>query len=126
MRGAIVLGLVVLAAAGCQGFPAAASIVAYDQAPATSNSVEIERVATPTPAWIVIYASRDGAAGEILGSAHVPAGTSVGVRVDLGGLSDVLVVKLQADGPQPGPPILVDGKEVATRFTVSRTFRPHM
>jgi hypothetical protein len=126
VKRAFVLGFVVLAVVGCQGLPATPSIVAYDQAPATSNSVEIDRVSTAAAAWIVVYASRDGAAGEVLGSAHVAAGTSVGVRVNLGGLSDVLIVKLQADGPQPGAPLLVDGREVATRFTVSRTFRLHM
>jgi hypothetical protein len=138
--GAVALGVVILIA-GCQSAPttpAGISILVYDQQIVFSGGYfQINRVFTDGPSWIVIYASENGAPGEIIGSTYINAGLwrDVRVYVDFKKQTSVLYAKLHTDAgklktfeyPGPDEPIVVDGNEVMTQFrNLSLDIQKHM
>jgi hypothetical protein len=115
---------VFLALAACQGIPAVPSITAYDQKYRYINSIEVNRVTSDGPGWVVVYAAENGAPGEVIGYAPVPGGTTSAVRVniDASRATKVLYVKLHEDKGAPGvfefsgpdAPVVLNGSDVMT------------
>lgn len=111
-----------------------ALIETADQAGAT-NQITIDRVISPTPAWVVVHQNDDGMPGKRIGFTHVEAGESVGTVVKLASgatLTDSVLVAVHADRGvvgqlefdmehkvgSPDQPFFVAGKEVATKIAI--------
>jgi hypothetical protein len=125
-----------LALAGCQSVPSGPSLIAYNQYMRYTGAINISRVFSNGPGWIVVYDSERGAPGRILGTARVPGGVRYDMRVfiEAGRATDTLFVKLHADRgtegvfecPGPDEPVVVDGSEVMTSFRFYQTLRKMM
>jgi hypothetical protein len=130
-----VIGFLV-AMVGCQSLPASPYIVAFDQRYHLNNYIDVNKVTSDGPGWVVIYSSNaDGAPGEAIGSTPVPNGTTWGVRVwvEAGRATKVLFARLQADrgassGGElagPGDPVTVNGAEVVSKFIWDKESHGH-
>jgi hypothetical protein len=118
------------------GVPTAAGTAAIDVAdqPGASGTLLIDRALAPTDAWIVVHLDDDGAPGARVGLAHIPAGETTDLTVDLEPLplTDSLFVAIHADRSETGvfefdmmqpitsadQPFFIDGEEVATAVRV--------
>jgi len=104
--------------------------------PVTGGQLTVDRVLAPDDSWVVVHLDMDGKPGTRVGVAHVAAGTSTDVVVELDPavpLTDKLIVALHADRgtrgkfefdmkqfeSSPDKPYFVDGKELAKEIPVS-------
>ncbi len=111
-----------------------ASLTLSDQ-PGASDSIVVDKVSAPEPAWIVVHLDNDGMPGKRVGYLSIPAGTSSDVVVKLSQdvkLTDSLLVAVHADRGDrgvldfdmtdlvgsPDQPFFVDGKELAGAIRV--------
>jgi hypothetical protein len=112
---------------GCQSLAASPYIMAFDQKYRLDNYIEVNKVTSNGPGWVVIYSSNaNGEPGEAIGSAPVPSGTTWAVKVwvEAGRATKVLFARLQADRGAttnaeqagPGDPVTVNGAEVVSKF----------
>ncbi len=120
----------------CQSLPASPYLMAYDQKYRYINYVEINKVTSDGPGWVVVYSSdANGAPGEVIGYAPVPAGTTWDVRVNVeaGRATKVLFAKLHQDKgtpgvfefPGPDSPVAVDGSDVMSKFVFDKEDHGH-
>jgi hypothetical protein len=103
--------------------------------PVTGGELIVDRVLAPDDSWVVVHLDMDGKPGARVGVAHVSAGTSTGVVVQLDPkvqLTEKLIVALHADRgirstfefdmkrfeSSPDKPYFVDGKELAKEVPV--------
>ncbi len=110
-----------------------AAIAVSDQ-PGTTTTLAVDRALAPTDAWIVVHLDDEGAPGQRVGLAHIPAGESTGIAVPLEPLplTAKLFVAIHADRGEAGvfefdmmnkinsadQPFFVNGTEVATAVSV--------
>lgn len=118
------------------GIPTAAgtaAIEAVDQ-PGATTELKVAKALSPAGAWIVVHLDDEGAPGQRVGLAQIPAGDNADVAVKLEPLplTDTLFVAIHADAGTPGvfefdmmdkinssdQPYFVDGEEVATAVKV--------
>lgn len=118
---------------GVKADEGAAAIEVADQ-PGAKGTLVVARAVAPTGAWIVVHADADGAPGGRVGLAHIPAGESTDVTVELYPvpLTGTLFVAVHADRGEadlfefdmmdkvnsPDQPFFVGGEEVATGVKV--------
>lgn len=109
-----------------------AEIVVSDQE--ADGSIIVDRALAPAGAWIVVHLDDDGAPGQRVGLAQIPAGDNTDVTVNLEplALTDDLFVAIHADRGEagvfefdmmdkinsPDQPFFVDGTEVAVKVSV--------
>ena len=104
-------------------------IFTIDQ-PVVDNQINITRLTSGGPGWVVIHADEGGKPGEVLGYAAVPAGISanVKVRVSTAGLTDTVFAMLHADEGEidvyefpdgPDAPVTVRDAIVMKSFAVT-------
>ncbi len=94
----------------------------------------VDKAVAPTDAWVVVHLEKDGAPGQRVGLAHIPAGESAAVTVTLDpvNLTDNVLVAVHADRGETNvyefdmmdkinsldQPFFVGGKEVAVKAKV--------
>lgn len=108
---------------------AAAQADAVIQAPAMAmvmgSDLMIDLVKTPQAGWLVIHAANGDEAGEVLGTAAVPAGESKNVMVKVSAIPAKMIAMLHMDKgiagqfefPGDDAPLMVDGKMVTATFS---------
>jgi len=100
--------------------------------PVIDNTVNITRLTSGGPGWIVIHADADGEPGPVIGYSAVPGGISANVKVEVdpAGLTDTLFAMLHEDAGEvgtyefpdgPDVPVLVRDKVVVKPFQVTGT-----
>lgn len=110
-----------------------AAIEVADQ-PGVAGTLTVDRAVAPTGAWIVVHLDEDGAPGVRVGLAHIEAGESRSVPVELYPLplTEKLFVAVHADRGEPkvyefdmmdkvnspDQPFFIDGAEVAAAVKV--------
>jgi hypothetical protein len=125
--------VVVVRESGVEAEDGEAAIDVTPQVGAT-NSITVDRAATPTGGWIVVHLDDDGAPGQRVGLQAIPAGESTDVKVSLDPvpLTEKLLVAVHADRGEtgmfefdmmdkinsPDQPFFVNGEEVAAAVQV--------
>lgn len=111
-----------------------AALEVADQ-PGAGSTLTVDRTLAPGASWVVVHLDMDGKPGKRVGLAHVDAGESRNVRVELDSsvaLTDKVLVALHADrgvagtfefdmdkfDASPDKPYFVDGMELATAVRV--------
>ncbi len=81
--------------------------------PVIDNTVNVTRLTSSGPGWIVIHADADGKPGPVLGYAAVPGGISANIKVELdpAGLTDTLHAMLHEDAGEVGTYEFPDGPD---------------
>jgi len=118
------------------GIPTAAGTAAIEVAdqPGATGELKVAKALAPAGAWIVVHLDDEGAPGQRVGLAQIPAGDNADVTVKLEPLplTDTLFVAIHADAGTPGvfdfdmmnkinspdQPYFVDDEEVATAVKV--------
>lgn len=118
------------------GIPTAAGTAAIEVAdqPGATGELKVAKALAPAGAWIVVHLDDEGAPGQRVGLAQIPAGDNADVTVKLEPLplTDTVFVAIHADAGTPGvfdfdmmnkinsadQPYFVDGEEVATAVKV--------
>ena len=114
--------------------PAGSAAIEADPQPGAAGTLTVKRAVAPAGAWVVVHLDEDGAPGERVGLAHIPAGESRDIPVELYplALTDQVFVAVHADrgaadvfefdmmnkANSPDQPYFVDGEEVATAVAV--------
>jgi hypothetical protein len=109
----------------CQSVPVGPSLTVYDQF-FQNGYMTVYRAFSDGPGWLVLYNQEKGEPGKILGQAHIQGGVSYDVRIfasETQGTS-IMYVALHADlgkagifeFPGPDEPVVIDEKQVITRF----------
>ena len=104
------------------------SVTVYAQE-VIKGQVTVAEAAVPVEGWVVIHADDAGSYGPIVGQAHLEAGltTDLAVDIDVNAATETLYAMLHTDGgvfdvfefPGTDMPVLKDGAPISTAFTVT-------
>jgi hypothetical protein len=111
------------------------ALIQLTDQPGSTQSVTVDRVVSPGPAWLVVHQDDNGMPGKRLGYVAIPGGESASVVVTLSPsvkLTDSVLIAVHADRGTPGQlefnmddkvdspdqPYFVDGKEVAAALRI--------